>query len=598
MSSKRELIQHELDTTSQEVATLGVTERLVLFIVLQQIEAELSAGLALWLKEVPDVSAPVTRQQVRNVNKATRKATTMIRQSRPKMIETLGKAANSAVSMSDRHVTQQHRVFAGAHREGFGSKTPKPPAKPPTPKPPRKVTKLLIDKYPRSINKYAGELERHLRRQFELGHLRGESIDSMVKRILRLTPSRSMQRKGPVAKEMAQSLMRKARSDMARLIRTEAIYAYNTMQLEGIKGMFADDDTIRKRWDSSLDRRGCVICRGLDGEVQAVGDPFSTGVMTSPQHPHCFIPETKVQGAFVGALKSLYSGQVFELSVDSGRRLTVTPNHPILTGRGWIPANKLREGDDLFSYSGGDDDTTTSSSLNEEDQPPRIDQVFRLFRDAFSSTSVPASTGDLHGDASRIKGDVDVVDMNRVLKGMTNAEEASDFFNPLTNMLLFPISGDSTSGHPLDGLLSSSYGIMGGLSLLRSSGCGHTAPLQALGFGPASHLNTLVQKPSGEDASAYTRFVGELFERGAGKVVRDKLVKVRNFEFSGHVYDLQSVSGWLVANGIVASNCRCTVVAWSTRWKHNSMSSTGTEGIDAPDPKPFTRRSDQRAPAK
>lgn len=285
MASKRERIQRELDATSQEVATLGVTERLVLFIVLQQIEAGLSEGLAVWLKGAPDVSVPVTRQQIRSVNKATKRATTMIKQARPKMVEIMSRSASSAVSLSERHVTQQHRVFAGAHGEGFGPG--KPPTKPPTPKPPKKVAKLLIDKYPRSINKYAGELERHLRRQFELGRLRGESIDAMTNRIIRLTPSRMLQGKLPVPKAMAQGLMQKARSDMARLIRTEAIYAYNTMQLEGIKGLLADDDTIRKRWDSSLDRRGCIVCRRLDEEVQEVGDPFSTGVMTSPEHPHC-----------------------------------------------------------------------------------------------------------------------------------------------------------------------------------------------------------------------------------------------------------------------------------------------------------------------
>ena len=37
----------------------------------------------------------------------------------------------------------------------------------------------------------------------------------------------------------------------------------------------------------------------------------------------------------------------------------------------------------------------------------------------------------------------------------------------------------------------------------------------------------------------------------------DRVVEVRDHEFSGHVYDLQSVSGWMVAQGIICSNCRC-----------------------------------------
>lgn len=37
----------------------------------------------------------------------------------------------------------------------------------------------------------------------------------------------------------------------------------------------------------------------------------------------------------------------------------------------------------------------------------------------------------------------------------------------------------------------------------------------------------------------------------------DDVVKVRRFDWSGHVYDLQSTKGWLLSSGIVTSNCRC-----------------------------------------
>jgi len=42
-------------------------------------------------------------------------------------------------------------------------------------------------------------------------------------------------------------------------------------------------------------------------------------------------------------------------------------------------------------------------------------------------------------------------------------------------------------------------------------------------------------------------------------VALDKVVRVRRFFFRGHVYDLQTDTGLIVANGTIISNCRCTV---------------------------------------
>jgi hypothetical protein len=42
-------------------------------------------------------------------------------------------------------------------------------------------------------------------------------------------------------------------------------------------------------------------------------------------------------------------------------------------------------------------------------------------------------------------------------------------------------------------------------------------------------------------------------------VASDKVVKIRNFNFSGHVYDLQSIEGLYIANSIVVKNCRCAL---------------------------------------
>jgi hypothetical protein len=50
---------------------------------------------------------------------------------------------------------------------------------------------------------------------------------------------------------------------------------------------------------------------------------------------------------------------------------------------------------------------------------------------------------------------------------------------------------------------------------------------------------------------------------GAGHALRTKasnVVSVNTRMFSGHVYNLQTISGWYVTNGIVTHNCRCSMV--------------------------------------
>jgi hypothetical protein len=64
---------------------------------------------------------------------------------------------------------------------------------------------------------------------------------------------------------------------------------------------------------------------------------------------NCFAPWSPV--ANIGLRKAMrydYRGDLIELSAGHMVNLTVTPNHPILTRRGWVLAGEINEGDDLF----------------------------------------------------------------------------------------------------------------------------------------------------------------------------------------------------------------------------------------------------------
>lgn len=48
-----------------------------------------------------------------------------------------------------------------------------------------------------------------------------------------------------------------------------------------------------------------------------------------------------------------------------------------------------------------------------------------------------------------------------------------------------------------------------------------------------------------------------------GSIFADEIIDVRLSEFSGHVYDLQSDMGIIIAHGLLLRNCRCTILPWT-----------------------------------
>jgi hypothetical protein len=54
--------------------------------------------------------------------------------------------------------------------------------------------------------------------------------------------------------------------------------------------------------------------------------------------------------------------------------------------------------------------------------------------------------------------------------------------------------------------------------------------------------------------------MGEAIRTLPGGVAVEKVVQIRRRPFRGHVYDLQSANGLIIAAGVVCSNCRCSTI--------------------------------------
>ena len=293
----------------------------------------------------------------------------------------------------------------------------------------------------------------------------------------------------------------------------------------------------------------------VPGEVQCDGN--------------CYLPGTVVRGEFEASLKSNYSGPAREVLTLSGNRLAVTANHPILTLRGWLPANQVHKGDYAISYS---PKVPALPVIDKHDHngPAAVEDVFKAL--ATSGGSIPATlrggpgTGsvDLHGDAKWTDGKVDVV--------------AADW------KLLDNVKASSPKGHgklvfepaPLE---ESSVGGLGAQQLrlrgvpLTTTGlpCGtqspldeaavslESSPLDRFRLGLSPELDAILKESAPEARTRNSFPVAQLLERHPGQIFADQVVQVVDFNHTGHVYDLQTKTGTMIAQGIVASNCRCAL---------------------------------------
>lgn len=419
------------------------------------------------------------------------------------------------------------------------------------------------------------------------------------------------------------------------IARTEMMDALRYSTGEQMK---ANADLVKGwRWSCDLSARTCPACLAMDGQVFPVSEEGPIG------HQNCVLPGAIVSGPRAQASTTRwFEGEVIDVETRSGRVLSVTPNHPILTPQGWVRAGELREGLDVIA-SAFTDGPALQRRPDDHQVPARIEDVAKTLGGALSvrSVRVPTAPEDFHGDGAG--SEVHIVRTHGGLWSNVEpalAEKLRQSKLMFGNVGLSLFAGGGDLGAMLGGLLGATYGVMGrpgiGSILLGRAGlhgepvglgegaprhtCGaetgrdHTAGdaegfgdsvlrfASEVAFGNLSNRDRARRELSGAhlgsaqgvlgfgvtpDASlledrlqaplAYPMPSGGELARFAGEVVADRVVHVSRRAWSGHVYNLQTATGWYVANGIVTHNCRCRALPVTVTWKEL--------GIDAPEPK-------------
>jgi SPP1 gp7 family putative phage head morphogenesis protein len=168
-------------------------------------------------------------------------------------------------------------------------------------------------------------------------------------------------------------------------------------------------------WSTSNDERVRPAHRVRDGKRYKW-----TSSPTPGQEVNCLPGESHVSvpGEVRKAYRRPFQGRLTVLRTESGVTVRCTPNHPVLTRRGWIAAQDVEVGEDVWEAQKRD---LPLLEADVEGVKPTIEQVFRALSVIGVVHAVTTVGGDFHGDAA-VDQQVDVVtaDWSLPLHGETS----------------------------------------------------------------------------------------------------------------------------------------------------------------------------------
>lgn len=382
-------------------------------------------------------------------------------------------------------------------------------------------------------------------------------------------------------------------ADYADLVlRTKTALAYN-------EGTFRQLEQAEIKYVEIFDGSGCGLTSHDDPQrASGLVLPLEEARAYPIAHPRCVMPGGRFvpYGDLQEMVRAWYSGPALEL-VAGAHSLTVGPHHPVLTGRGWLPAHLVEEGDQLV------EDLRLRHHLV-ADVPGRLNlEEMPAVEDVFVTAGEAAVAGlradDLHGDAVFCEGKVEVVWPVGVLRHVL---DAPGFEQTGEHDLVRTDEGQA----PLPGLRER-VGVLRGARLAAEGGSGATHPVFDIGLGAhqethrggpvagfhgaadcglgdAEPLTDLAcTEPRGvelfgggtveplSDAAAAgvgaqplsapgTTWAERLPARVAGSlghvVILGRVCDIRVTHYEGWVYDASTTEGAFTLNGFVVKNCQ------------------------------------------
>ena len=334
------------------------------------------------------------------------------------------------------------------------------------------------------------------------------------------------------------------------------------------------------------------------------------------------------------AYRRFYSGELAEIITSSGKSLSATPNHPILTPDGWAAIGALKEGDNVIETTDKifNPRRTKWFERNNHNAVPVISQIFGTFEKFGVSEVSRGKREHFHGDGS--ESNINIVNSAWPLTFDSITRSAQRRYNFAFAKSYRKRSSISSFQLFIKGYLQSLTRLVGrccqSLATFWSFAI-HTNQVRLAGpsdgtsgfYDLRDYDGTRSAEGGGNRKNAFSAFMpktkcwpvkNDTTERGFLSAEIDlssemaipkssesdpegfgdfphafpfptqvsRIVKVNRRFGTTHVYNLQTTSGWYVAEGLITHNCRCKFIyLYNLRQLPDDMLTTkGRENLD------------------
>jgi hypothetical protein len=302
----------------------------------------------------------------------------------------------------------------------------------------------------------------------------------------------------------------------------------------------------------------------IHGQFRPLGQPFSNG-LRYPNDPNgsasetvnCFTGDMEIEASGLEAVfRAPYSGPLVSIKTASGFDLTGTPNHPILTDKGWVALGLLHEGDKVLCADIGKGIFEGQSQVDY--RPAPLAKVFDALEGVGMIQRVAMTPLDFYGDGGH--GEVDIVRTKGKLLNDAIPQHVRNLWFEHANLrpgnelslrlaMQLPCGGGVHPTHPV-GVDGQSPPILKRAGRISLQSSGATTPW----FNPSTG------KPQSDGGATDPILQGQGLLRLSSNVFPDDVTIVRRREVATtHVYTLQTTTGLYKTQGILSRNCKCNL---------------------------------------
>lgn len=277
--------------------------------------------------------------------------------------------------------------------------------------------------------------------------------------------------------------------------------------------------------------------------------------ITKPgEEVYCFPGDSKVPlaGLVNKGYRRWYNGEMTEIVMSSGKVLRATPNHPVFTTSGWKAVHQIKFGDQLVEIT---QKTGQLFENNAYDRIPTIAEIFGALNEVGMSQLTPVHSTDFHGDVTNNEVDIVFVDRPLLVDNLTCGPESFGHFR-----FADPAQFTTRVSAVQKGLMGIDRAPASSARCLRdivsATGSDPSHP-DKVGFGNTARLNIdpfRYSAPMNAEALLKTEKAFSI------KISFPSVVNVKRYSHAGHVYNLETDSGYYTIDGLIVHNCRCWVV--------------------------------------